>query len=47
MSVIERIKELNIQLPKPKDPVGAYVASEIVGKLLLFQDKYQLMKKEL
>ena len=35
MSSIEnRIKELNIKLPDPKPPVGAYVATKIVGKLL-------------
>ena len=35
MSGIEnRIKELNITLPEPKAPVGAYVATKITGKLL-------------
>ena len=35
MSVIEnKIKNLNIKLPEPKAPVGAYVATKIVGKLL-------------
>ena len=35
MSVIEnKIKSLNIKLPEPKAPVGAYVATKIVGKLL-------------
>ena len=35
MSKIEnRIKELNIKLPDPKPPVGAYVATKIIGKLL-------------
>ena len=28
------IKSLNIKLPEPKAPVGAYVATKIVGKLL-------------
>ena len=35
MSQIENnIKNLNIKLPEPKAPVGAYVATKIVGKLL-------------
>ena len=35
MSQIEnKIKNLNIKLPEPKAPVGAYVATRIVGKLL-------------
>ena len=29
-----KIKSLNIKLPDPKAPVGAYVATKIVGKLL-------------
>jgi len=29
-----KIKSLNIKLPEPKAPVGAYVATKIVGKLL-------------
>ena len=31
---MEKVKELNIKLPVPKDPVGSYVASIFVGKLL-------------
>ena len=35
MSQIEnKIKNLNIKLPEPKAPGGAYVATKIVGKLL-------------
>ena len=35
MSEIEnKLKSLNIKLPEPKAPVGAYVATKIVGKLL-------------
>ena len=45
MSVNERIKELNIQLPKPKDPVGAYVASKIVGKLLFISGQISIDEK--
>ena len=31
MSAEENLKKLNINLPKAPDPVGAYVASKIVG----------------
>ncbi len=35
MSSEEKIlKELNIKLPDPKSPVGSYVATKIVGKML-------------
>ena len=35
MSLIDRnLKKLNIILPEPKAPVGAYIATKIVGKLL-------------
>ena len=33
-SVDKRLEELNIKLPQPKDPVGAYLASKITGNLL-------------
>ena len=34
MSFEEKIKELEIELPEAKAPVGSYVATKIVGKLL-------------
>ena len=34
MSFEENIKKNNIVLPKAADPVGSYVASKIIGKLL-------------
>ena len=34
MTVNENINKLNIQLPEAKAPVGNYVASKVVGKLL-------------
>jgi len=34
MDFDSKIKELNINLPKAADPVGSYVATKIVGKLL-------------
>ena len=32
--IIDRINRLKIKLPEPKPPVGAYVASKIIGNLL-------------
>ena len=34
MSFDDKIKELKIELPEAKAPVGSYVATKIVGKLL-------------
>ncbi len=45
MSVEEKIKELNIKLPDPKDPVGAYVASKIVGNLLYISGQISINEK--
>ena len=33
-SIEDKLKQLNIILPEPKAPVGAYVATKIVGNLL-------------
>ena len=42
---MEKIKELNIKLPNPKDPVGAYVASKIVGNLLYISGQISINEK--
>ena len=34
MNFNEKIKELKLELPEARDPVGSYVAAKIVGKLL-------------
>ena len=34
MSITETLSKLNIKLPNAPDPVGAYVAFKIIGKLL-------------
>ena len=34
MSAEQKIKELNIVLPDPKDPVGSYIATKRIGDLL-------------
>ena len=45
MNVIdEKIKNLKIELPEPKAPVGAYVASKIVGKLLFISGQVSIDK---
>ena len=53
MSAEENIKSNNIILPKAQDPVGSYVATKIVGKLLFISgqisinDKGELIKGKL
>ena len=37
-----KIKSLNIVLPEPKAPVGAYVATKIVGKLLFISGQVSI-----
>jgi len=45
MSLIEeRLKKLNIILPEPKAPVGSYVATKIVGKLLFISGQVSIDK---
>ena len=40
----EKIKSLNINLPDPKSPVGSYVATKIVGKLLFISGQISIDK---
>ena len=42
MSTEENLKKLNINLPKAPDPVGAYVASKIVGNLIFISGQLPL-----
>ena len=45
MNLIEdKLKKLNIILPEPKAPVGAYVATKIVGKLLFISGQVSIDK---
>ena len=45
MSIIDdNLKKLNITLPDPKGPVGAYVATKIVGKLLFISGQVSIDK---
>ena len=42
---IIKLKKLNIILPEPKAPVGAYVATKIVGKLLFVSGQISIDKE--
>ena len=39
MNYEDKIKELKIELPEAKAPVGSYVATKITGKLLFLTQK--------
>ena len=42
MNFENKIKELNIQLPKAADPVGSYVAAKISGKILFISGQISI-----
>ena len=42
MSFDERIKELNLELPEARDPVGSYVATKIIGKMLFISGQISM-----
>jgi len=45
MTFENKIKELKIILPKAADPVGSYVATKIVGKLLFISGQISMTEK--
>tara|TARA_B100000131_G_scaffold186464_1_gene179482 strand:+ start:131 stop:592 length:462 start_codon:yes stop_codon:yes gene_type:complete len=45
MNFEDKIKELNIQLPKAADPVGSYIASKKSGKLLFISGQISIDEK--
>ena len=45
MNFDEKIKELKIELPEGKAPVGSYVATKIVGKLLYVSGQISIDSK--
>ena len=45
MNFEDKIKELQIELPEAKAPVGSYVASKIVGKLLYISGQISMNSK--
>ena len=42
MTINKKIEELNIALPEAKAPVGSYVATKIVGKLLFISGQISI-----
>ena len=42
MNFEEKIKELKIELPEARDPVGSYVASKIIGKMLFISGQISI-----
>ena len=45
MSFEEKIKELKIELPEAKAPVGSYVASKVCGKMLFISGQISISSK--
>jgi len=45
MTVEDNIKKLNINLPAAPEPVGSYVATKIVGKLLYISGQVSINEK--
>jgi enamine deaminase RidA (YjgF/YER057c/UK114 family) len=45
MTIEDNLKKLNLSLPEPKDPVGAYAASRIVGNLLYISGQISINDK--
>ena len=45
MSYDDKIKQLDIILPKAADPVGSYVATKITGKLLFISGQISMNEK--
>jgi len=44
LNALEKLKELNIQLPNAPDPVGAYVAFKKIGTLLYISGQLPISK---
>jgi enamine deaminase RidA (YjgF/YER057c/UK114 family) len=45
VSIEDNLKNLKIELPEPKSPVGAYVATKITGKLLFISGQISIDKQ--
>ena len=45
MSYEDKIKELNLELPDARDPVGSYVASKKIGKMLFISGQISIAAK--
>ena len=44
MSFEKKIEELNLILPEARDPVGSYVATKLVGKLLFISGQISMLE---
>jgi enamine deaminase RidA (YjgF/YER057c/UK114 family) len=42
MSFDNKIKELNLELPEARDPVGSYIATKIIGKMLFISGQISI-----
>ena len=42
MNYDEKINELKLKLPEARDPVGSYVASKIIGKMLFISGQISI-----
>jgi len=42
MSIYENLRKLNIEIPKPPDPVGAYVAYKKTSNLLFISGQISI-----
>ena len=45
MSIESKIKELKLNLPEARDPVGSYLATKIVGKMLFISGQISIDEK--
>ena len=45
MSIEEKIKSLGIELPEPKDPVGSYIATKIINKIIYVSGQISVNEK--
>ena len=45
MSAEENLKKFNIKLPEPKDPVGSYLATKIIGNLIFISGQISIDEK--
>ena len=45
MNFEKKIKELSLKLPEARDPVGSYLASKIIGKMLFISGQISISEK--
>ena len=45
MTIENKIKELGLNLPKATDPVGSYIATKFVGKMLYISGQISINEK--